>query len=79
VQLVREGLGNKEIGAAFRLPARVQLVQVSLEGGQKAVPRGEFRDRTEAAYFAATTNPRMIASISDDCAAAWSASPVMVS
>lgn len=30
-------------------------------------------------YFAATTNPRMIASMSDDCSTAWLASPVMVS
>ena len=32
-----------------------------------------------ADHFAATTNPWMIASISDDCAAAWSARLVMVS
>src|ERR1700747_791988 len=42
-------------------------------------PRGEFRDGSDAAYFAATPNPWMIASMSDDCAAAWSARLVMVS
>lgn len=50
------------------------------DDGRSATVRSVMVDLTvEAGYFAATTNPWMIASMPDDSATAWSARLVIVS